>query len=208
MTFPKIYLASASPRRAELLTQIGVVFDVLRLGEFAVDEAVREREAPLAYVKRLALAKAAAGGLALRAQKLPPRPLLAADTTVCIGRTILGKPENAADARRMLALLSGKTHRVLTAIALAHGARISIAVSDSRVTLAHLSRREIDAYIASGEPFDKAGAYGIQGRAAAFVSHLTGSFSGVMGLPVHETAALLGRSSRSSPSSRTSRPPR
>ncbi len=202
MTFPKIYLASASPRRAELLTQIGVAFDVLRLGEFAVDEAVRAREAPLAYVKRLALAKAAAGVRALRAQKLPPRPLLAADTTVCMGRTILGKPDDAADARRMLTLLSGKTHRVLTAIALAHGARIAIAVSDSRVTFADLSRREIDAYIASGEPFDKAGAYGIQGRAGAFVSHLTGSFSGVMGLPVHETATLLGRSSR------TSGPPR
>ena len=203
MTFPKIYLASASPRRAELLTQIGVAFDVLRLGEFAVDETVRGREAPLAYVKRLALAKATAGLRAMRAQKLPPRPLLAADTTVCMGRTILGKPDDAADARRMLALLAGKTHRVLTAIAVARGARIAIAVSDSRVTFAHLSRREIDTYIASGEPFDKAGAYGIQGRAGAFVSQLTGSFSGVMGLPVHETAALLGHSSRASRTSRT-----
>ncbi len=191
MPFIKIYLASASPRRAQLLTQIGVTFDVLRLGESGVDETVQGREAPLAYVKRLARAKAAAGVQALRAQRLHARPVLAADTTVCLGRTILGKPEDAADARRMLTLLSGKTHRVLTAIALARGARIEVAVSDSHVTFARLSRREIDAYIATGEPFDKAGAYGIQGPAGAFVSHLSGSFSGVMGLPVHETALLL-----------------
>lgn len=191
MPFPKIYLASASPRRAELLTQIGVEFDVLRLGELTVDEAVHGREAPLAYVKRLARAKAAAGMLALRAQRLGLRPVLAADTTVCLGRAIFGKPEDAADARRMLTLLSGKTHRVLTAIALARGARITVAVSDSRVTFARLLRRDIDAYIAGGEPFDKAGAYGIQGQAGAFVSRLSGSFSGVMGLPVHETALLL-----------------
>ena len=191
MPFIKIYLASASPRRAQLLTQIGVTFDVLRLGESGVDETVHGREAPLAYVKRLARAKAAAGVQALRAQRLHARPVLAADTTVCLGRTILGKPEDAADARRMLTLLSGKTHRVLTAIALARGARIEVAVSDSHVTFARLSRREIDAYIATGEPFDKAGAYGIQGPAGAFVSHLSGSFSGVMGLPVHETALLL-----------------
>ena len=191
MPFPQIYLASASPRRAELLNQIGVTFDVLRLGAWGVDEAVHGREAPLAYVKRLAHAKAAAGVQALCAQRRSPRPVLAADTTVCLGRLILGKPEDAADARRMLTLLSGQTHRVLTAIALARGARITVAVSDSRVTFAKLSRREIDNYIASGEPFDKAGAYGIQGRAAAFVSHLAGSFSGVMGLPVHETALLL-----------------
>ncbi len=191
MPFIKIYLASASPRRAQLLTQIGVTFDVLRLGESGVDETVQGREAALAYVKRLARAKAAAGVQALRAQRLAARPVLAADTTVCLGRTILGKPEDAADARRMLTLLSGKTHRVLTAIALARGARIEVAVSDSHVTFARLSRREIDAYIATGEPFDKAGAYGIQGPAGAFVSHLSGSFSGVMGLPVHETALLL-----------------
>ncbi len=191
MVFPKIYLASASPRRAELLTQIGVTFDVLRLGEFTVDESVHGREAPLAYVKRLAHAKAAAGVRAMLAQKRPVRPVLAADTTVCLGRTILGKPEDAADARRMLMLLSGKAHRVLTVIALVRGARITIAVSDSRVTFATLSRRDIDAYIATGEPFDKAGAYGIQGHAGAFVSHLSGSFSGVMGLPVHESSVLL-----------------
>lgn len=192
MSTPSIYLASASPRRAELLTQIGVPFDVLRLGEFTVDESVRGREAPLAYVKRLAHAKAQAGVDAMRAQGLPARPVLAADTTVCVGRVILGKPEDAADARRMLALLSGRTHRVLTGIAVARGRSIQVAVSESRVTFAPLSRRDIDAYIATGEPFDKAGAYGIQGKAGAFICHLSGSYTGVMGLPVHETAQLLG----------------
>ena len=191
MPLPKIYLASASPRRAELLTQIGVDFDVLRLGKPGVDESVRGREAPLVYVKRLAHAKAAAGVQAMRAQQLPARPVLAADTTVCLGRTILGKPADAADARRMLGLLSGRTHRVLTAIALARGTSVRLAVSDSRVTFAALTRRAIDAYIATGEPFDKAGAYGIQGVAGTFVAHLSGSFSGVMGLPVHETSVLL-----------------
>ena len=192
MATPKVYLASASPRRAELLTQIGVTFDVLRLGEFTVDESVHGSEAPLAYVKRLAREKAMAGVWAMRAQGRAARPVLAADTTVCIGRLILGKPDDAADARRMLGLLSGKTHRVLTGIAVARGTSVKVAVSESRVTFAKLSRREIDAYIATGEPFDKAGAYGIQGRAGAFVSHLSGSYTGVMGLPVHETAKLLG----------------
>ena len=191
MATQQIYLASASPRRADLLTQIGVPFEVLRLGEFTVDESVRGREAPLAYVKRLAYAKAAAGVLAMRAQNLAARPVLAADTTVCIGRQILGKPEDAVDAHRMLTLLSGKTHRVLTAIAVARGDAIKVAVSESRVTFAPLSRREMEAYIATGEPFDKAGAYGIQGKAGAFISHLAGSYTGVMGLPVHETALLL-----------------
>ena len=191
MVFPKIYLASASPRRAELLTQIGVKFEVLRLGEYTVDESVHGREAPLAYVKRLAHAKAVAGVQAMRAQKRANRPVLAADTTVCLGRAILGKPEDAADARRMLTLLSGKTHRVLTAIAVARGKSVKLAVSDSRVTFAAVSRRDIDAYISTGEPFDKAGAYGIQGRAGALISHLSGSYTGVMGLPVHETAVLL-----------------
>ena len=190
--FQKIYLASASPRRAELLTQIGVEFDVLRLGEFTVDEAVHGREAPVTYVKRLAHAKAEAGVKAMRAQKRPLRPVLAADTTVCIGRIILGKPADATDARRMLALLSGKTHRVLTAIALARGDTVIVMVSESRVTFARITGKEINAYITTGEPFDKAGAYGIQGRAGTMISHLSGSYSGVMGLPVHETARLLG----------------
>ncbi len=192
MATPKIYLASASPRRAELLTQIGVRFEVLCLGEFTVDESVHGREAPRTYVKRLAHAKAQAGIQAMHAQARVAQAVLAADTTVCLGRLILGKPEDAADARRMLGLLSGKTHRVLTGIAVAHGKAIKVAVSESLVTFAKLSRREIDTYIATGEPFDKAGAYGIQGKAGAFISHLSGSYTGVMGLPVHETARLLG----------------
>lgn len=195
MPYPNIYLASASPRRAALLAQMGVAFDVLPLGEHAVDETVHGREAPLAYVKRLAHAKAAAGLCAMRAGGMAARPVLAADTTVCLGRVILGKPENAADARRMLRLLSGKTHRVLTAIALARGASIKVMVSDSRVRFATLARGDIETYIATGDPFDKAGAYGIQGPAGAFVAQLNGSFSGVMGLPVHETSILI-RTSR------------
>jgi septum formation protein len=191
----KIYLASASPRRAELLPLIGGHFEVLRLGEFGVDEAVHGREAPATYVQRLARAKAQAGLKAIAARKLKAMPVLGADTTVCIGREILGKPGDApdreAEAVRMLKLLSGKTHRVLTAVALATPKKTKVILSDSRVTFRPLTRAEIAAYIATGEPFDKAGGYGIQGPAAAFVSHLSGSYTGVMGLPLFETAELL-----------------
>ena len=190
-----IYLASASPRRAELLPLIGVAFEVLHLLDFAVDESVHGREAPALYVKRLALAKARAGVRAMRARGLPVRPVLGADTTVCIGREILGKPGDAAvpalEAARMLRLLSGRTHRVLTAVALVVGRRQQVVLSTSRVRFRHLTRDEIAAYVATGEPLDKAGGYAIQGAAAAFVSHLAGSYSGVMGLPLFETAQLL-----------------
>ena len=190
-----IYLASASPRRAELLPLIGVAFEVLRLGDFAVDESVHGREAPAAYVKRLAVAKAQAGVAAMRARGLPPYPVLGADTTVCIGREILGKPADSADpvatAVRMLRLLSGRTHRVLTAVAVVAGRRQRVALSDSKVSFRRLSGAEIAAYVATGEPLDKAGAYAIQGGAAVFASHLAGSYSGVMGLPLYETAQLL-----------------
>jgi len=193
----KIYLASASPRRAELLPLIGVRFEVLKLGEFGVDEAVHGREAPATYVQRLAKEKAMAGVRAVAARGLAPQPVLGADTTVCIGREILGKPGDAkdreAEAARMLRLLSGRTHRVLTAVALATPKKAKVVLSDSRVTFRTLSRADIAAYIATGEPFDKAGGYGIQGPAAAFVSHLSGSYTGVMGLPLFETAALLHR---------------
>ena len=192
---PRIYLASASPRRAELLPLIGVDFEVLKLGEFGVDEAVHGSEAPAAYVKRLARAKALAGAQAVAARGLPAMPVLGADTTVCLGRTILGKPADAPnpakEAARMLGLLSGTTHRVLTGVAVAYKGRVAVALSDSRVTFKRLFRAEIADYIALGECFDKAGAYGIQGQAAAFVSHLAGSYTGVMGLPLFETAALL-----------------
>ena len=203
MTPPAIYLASASPRRAELLPIIGVRFDVLEPAGIEVNEAVRGREAPAIYVKRLALAKARAGARAVAARGLPPRPVLGADTTVCIGRESLGKPgdtrEPAREATRMLRLLSGRTHRVLTAVAVVDGGRERVAVSVSRVTFKSLSRADIAAYVASGEPFDKAGAYAIQGGAAAFVQHLSGSYSGVMGLPLFETAALLAGAPASAP---------
>lgn len=193
--YPRLYLASASPRRAELLPLIGVDFEVLKLGEFGVDEAVHGSEAPAAYVKRLAREKALAGARAVAARGLNAMPVLGADTTVCIGRTILGKPADvpnpAKEAARMLGLLSGATHRVLTGVAVAHKGKVVVALSDSRVTFKQLTRAEIADYIALGECFDKAGAYGIQGHAAAFVSHLAGSYTGVMGLPLFETAALL-----------------
>ena len=192
---PVIYLASASPRRAELLPLIGVAFEVLRPGDFGVDESVHGREAPAAYVKRLAVAKAQAGVAAMRARGLPPYPVLGADTTVCLGREILGKPADSADpaatAVRMLRLLSGRTHRVLTAVAVVAGRRQRLALSDSKVSFRRLSGAEIAAYVATGEPLDKAGAYAIQGGAAVFASHLAGSYSGVMGLPLYETAQLL-----------------
>lgn len=194
-SLPAIYLASASPRRAELLPLIGVSFEVLRLRDFSVDESVRGREAPVAYVKRLALAKARAGVGAMRSRGMAARPVLGADTTVCVGREILGKPADvanpAAEAARMLRLLSGRTHRVLTAVAVVSGSRERVALSDSKVTFRTLSRGEIAAYVAGGEPLDKAGAYAIQGGAAAFASHLAGSYTGVMGLPLFETAQLL-----------------
>ena len=194
---PHIHLASASPRRAELLPLIGVTFEVLRLGQFSVDEAVHGREAPAAYVRRLAREKAWAGAHVVAARGLKPWPVLGADTTVCVGREILGKPADspdpAAEATCMLELLSGRSHRVLTAIALAHRGKVQVVLSDSRVTFRRLSRSEIADYIATGEAFDKAGAYGIQGRAAAFVSHLSGSYTGVMGLPLFETAELLAK---------------
>ena len=192
---PAIYLASASPRRAELLPLIGVCFEVLRLREFQVDESVRGREAPARYVRRLALDKARAGVAAMRSAGLPVRPVLGADTTVCLGRDILGKPVDEADparaAARMLGLLSGRTHRVLTAVAVVAGRRERVALSDSKVTFRALTRAEIAVYVAGGEPLDKAGAYAIQGGAAAFACHLAGSYSGVMGLPLFETAQLL-----------------
>jgi septum formation protein len=194
---PAVYLASASPRRAELLPLIGVSFEVLSLGDFSVDESVHGREAPAAYVKRLALEKARAGVAAMQSRRLVARPVLGADTTVCVGREILGKPADAAipaaEATRMLKLLSGRTHRVLTAVALVAGRRERVVLSDSKVTFRPLTRAEIAAYVASGEPLDKAGAYAIQGGAAAFARHLAGSYTGVMGLPLFETAQLLHR---------------
>jgi septum formation protein len=178
-----IYLASGSPRRRELLGQIGVPFEVIRAG---VDERVRSGEAAIEYVRRLAAAKAAAGRLAQ-----DDAPVLAADTTVVFEGMILGKPENPEDAARMLLLLSGRTHEVLTAVALRSDRGLEVRVSHSLVTFRTIGSDEAAAYWDTGEPRDKAGAYAIQGRAAVFVAELRGSYSGVMGLPLFETAELL-----------------
>ncbi len=180
-----VYLASGSPRRRQLLQQIGVHFQVLSV---KVDESLRPGEEPVAYVSRLAAAKADAGVQAVRA---PDRPVLAADTAVVVGDEILGKPAVREEAMHMLGLLSGRTHTVLTAIALAAGGRTRSSVSRSEVTFREITRAEAGAYWDSGEPRDKAGGYAIQGLGAVFVAQLRGSFSGVMGLPLFETAELL-----------------
>ena len=192
-----IYLASRSPRRRELLAQIGVRFEPLLFREGArqdidTDEAVQPGEQPDDYVRRVtALKVEAAWQRVVMRRGLQKKPVLAADTTVELSGEILGKPADRADAARMLKLLSGTRHRVLTAVAVAFEARRELAVSESLVTFAALDEARIAAYVQSGEPFDKAGAYGIQGRAGAFVSRLEGSYTGVMGLPLHETAELL-----------------
>ncbi len=194
MTDSFIYLASQSPRRAQLLGQLGVRHELLLAGPEEDGEAlehVQPGESPTAYVQRVTALKLEAAVARHRRLGLPPAPVLCADTTVAFGRTILGKPEDAQDAQRMLALLSGRTHRVLTAVALQHGRRRHAALSVSRVRFAAIEKRRIAAYVASGEPDGKAGAYAIQGRAAAFVEHISGSHSGIMGLPMFETAQLL-----------------
>ena len=184
----QLYLASASPRRRELLTLIGLRFERLAID---VDETPLAGEAPAAYVRRLALAKARAGWAALGPR--PVRPVLGADTTVVVDGAILGKPVDRDDGLNMLARLSGREHEVLSAVALALHGREDVAVQHSRVRFRPLSAAERAAYWATGEPADKAGAYGIQGLGAAFVSELHGSHSGVMGLPLFETVGLLQR---------------
>lgn len=184
----KIYLASRSPRRGELLGQIGIGFDVLPSD---VDESVLAEEAPEHYVLRLAKEKASVCVQRLAEQGLPLRPVLAADTTVCIDGMILGKPESDADAAAMLRRMSDRWHVVHTAVAVADKDRVEVALSSTQVELALLSDADIAAYIASGEPRDKAGSYGIQGLAGTFIRRIEGSYSGVMGLPIYETAQLL-----------------
>jgi len=197
-----IYLASRSPRRRELLTQIGIRFHLLlfraRKGEESdVDEAPLPGEAPATYVERLARAKAEAGWQRMQQRNLPRAPVLAADTTVALGARIFGKPASRDDAAAMLAALSGSTHEVLTAVALKEQEHLQSVLSRSEVRFKTLSREEIQKYVATGECDDKAGAYAIQGRAGRFVAELRGSYSGVMGLPLYETAELLeGRSVR------------
>ncbi|WP_119154857.1 Maf family protein [Caldimonas tepidiphila] len=189
-----IYLASQSPRRRQLLGQIGVRHELLLPGEHEdaeALEAVRRGEAPQAYVERVTRAKLDAARRRLRERGLPVAPILCSDTTVALGRRILGKPADAAEARGMLAALAGREHRVLTAVAVGDAGREELALSVSRVRFAPLDAAEIDAYVASGEPMGKAGAYAIQSQAAAWVSHIAGSYSGIMGLPLYETARLL-----------------
>jgi len=191
-----VYLASQSPRRTQLLDQLGVAHRPLLPGRHENAEALeaeRSGEAPVDYVQRVTLRKLAAARQRLVARKLPPAPILVADTTVALGRRILGKPRDAADAAAMLAALSGRTHRVLTAVAVSDGPRHYLALSVSRVRFAPLSQRTIDLYVGSGEPMGKAGAYAVQGRIAAWIEHIQGSYTGVVGLPLHETAQLLAR---------------
>jgi septum formation protein len=196
VTEPVIYLASKSPRRQELLRQIGVAFTEIRLRETSgrhrdvVEEAL-EGEPALHYVERIARTKATVGWRRMEERRLPPLPVLAADTEVVLDDAIFGKPADADAARAMLARLSGRRHDVITAVALRFGEEVEVAMSVSQVTMRKLSAREIGRYIDSGEPFDKAGGYAVQGLAAAFVTRLEGSYSGVMGLPLAETAALL-----------------
>lgn len=193
---PPIYLASQSPRRRQLLAQIGVEPELLLPGpdeDAEAIEAVLPGEAPADYVQRVTALKLAAAMTRLRRRGLAPAPVLAADTTVALGRRILGKPADGAEAAAMLRALSGRTHRVLTAIALAAGRRRWQALSVSHVRLAELDAAVIDRYVAAGEPFGKAGAYAIQGALAGWIEHIDGSHSGIVGLPLFETAELLRR---------------
>jgi septum formation protein len=189
-----IYLASQSPRRRQLLEQLGVRHELL-LPDAGEDsealEAVQPGEAPAAYVQRVTGLKLDAALERLRRRGLPPAPVLCSDTTVALGRTIYGKPQDGDDAARMLRALSGHTHRVLTAVAVQSGRQRRQALSDSRVRFAPMTPGQIRAYVASGEPLGKAGAYAVQGRAAAHIERIAGSYSGIMGLPLYETAGLL-----------------
>ena len=192
----KVYLASRSPRRRELLKQIGVAFEVLLLRDHPgrnvdVDESQQPGEGPDDYVRRVCRIKADAGWERVLQRRLRRFPVLAADTVVCVEDIILGKPPDSSHAVKMLRLLSGREHRVLTAVTLKLEDRVELVVSESRVRFGELSQADIEAYVASGEVTDKAGAYAIQGRAGAFVTELHGSYSGIMGLPLHETAQLL-----------------
>ncbi len=190
-----IYLASKSPRRRELLRQIGVQFELLLMRELAprsdVDEARLYGESPHAYVERVVKMKAEIALKVLRERKLTPRPILTADTTVTFDGEILGKPQNRDDAVRILKRLSGQTHQVLTAAMVTTGTDEFKVLTTSFVTFAELDEDAILRYVDSGEPMDKAGAYGVQGRAACFIAKLSGSYSGVVGLPLFETTGLL-----------------
>jgi septum formation protein len=194
MTPPFIYLASQSPRRSQLLDQLGVVHQLLLPGADEDSEAlevVLSGDAPRDYVQRVTALKLGAALARLQRLGLPDAPVLCADTTVALGGTILGKPADAQDAQRMLAQLSGRTHQVFTAVSVGWGGRVAQACSASDVVFTALEPEAIARYAACGEPLGKAGAYAVQGRAAAFIARMEGSYSGIMGLPLFETAQLL-----------------
>ena len=194
MTAPTLYLASQSPRRRQLLDQLGVSHTLLLPDPHEDAEAIEQvlpGEPPSAYVQRVTDLKLDAALARLKRRGLPPAPILCSDTTVALGRRIYGKPVDERDAARMLAELAGATHRVLTAVAVGTPRRRLQTLSTSRVTFEALTRAQVRAYVATGEPLGKAGAYAIQGRAAMHVTRIDGSYSGIMGLPMHETAGLL-----------------
>lgn len=192
----RIYLASRSPRRRELLKQIGVPFDVLLLREDPargedIDERMLDGESPQDYVTRIARAKAELGWVRVLQRRLRPNPVLGADTSVVVDGQALGKPEGRQDAERMLGMLAGCQHQVLSAVALCYRDLVEMRLSSTTVEFRALNEQEIRRYVATGEPLDKAGAYAIQGRGAAFVRSISGSYSGVMGLPLFETVELM-----------------
>jgi len=189
-----VYLASQSPRRSQLLEQLGVPHTLLLPApneDAEALETVLAGEAPADYVQRVMRLKLEAAMRRRVVRGLPDAPVLCADTTVALGRSILGKPCDAADAARMLARLSGRSHRVLTAVAVGQGARVVEVLSVSQVRFVAMSAADIESYVASGEPMGKAGAYAVQGFAAAYIARISGSYSGIMGLPLHETAQAL-----------------
>ena len=191
---PMVYLASQSPRRSQLLEQLGVRHTLLLPStdeDAEALEVVLPGEAPADYVQRVTRLKLEAALRRRIARGLPDAPVLCADTTVALGCSILGKPRDAEDASRMLARLSGRSHRVLTAVALGQGTRMVQALSVSQVRFAVMDAHDIETYVASGEPMGKAGAYAVQGLAAAHIARISGSYSGIMGLPLFETAHAL-----------------
>ena len=191
-----IYLASQSPRRRQLLEQLGVTYQLLLPDGDEDAEALEQvlpNEAPAVYVQRVTQLKLDAALQRLQRRSLAAAPVLCSDTTVAMGRAIFGKPADPADAAAMLAQLAGRNHRVLTAVAVGLGSRHEQVLSRSQVRFAPLGADDIQAYVSTGEPMGKAGAYGVQGRAAAFIAHISGSYSGIMGLPLYETAQLLRR---------------
>jgi septum formation protein len=189
-----IYLASQSPRRRQLLEQLGVRYELLLPDADEDAEALEvglKNEAPTAYVKRVTGLKLDSAMARLKRRQLPSAPVLCCDTTVALGRTIYGKPDNASEAAEMLRELSGVTHRVLSAVAIQLGRRRFEALSVSRVSFDAITAAQIRAYVATGESLGKAGAYAVQGRVAMHISRINGSYSGIMGLPLRETALLL-----------------